>query len=140
MPQLDSLIVFPQIFWFFIIFIGFYSLIIHYFLPKFLISLKLRKHIIEFDYLLIRNNIEVDINTKLKFLNQIVNDLSKINKSIYLNTNNLKVILKDSKFVNPLKLNLKILNLIKNNTLFCNQDLLNLIKLYPSNLNLKKLK
>lgn len=64
------------------------------------------------------------------FLNQIVNDWSKINRSIYLNTNSLKVILKDLKFVNPLKLNLK--TSVKNIILFCNQNLLNLIKLYPS--------
>lgn len=46
MPQLDSLIVFPQMFWFFITFGVFYFLIIHYFSPNLLISLRLRKHVI----------------------------------------------------------------------------------------------
>lgn len=140
MPQLDRLIIFPQIFWFFTIFIIFYSLIIHYFLPKFLFSLKLRKYIVDFDYLIVRSNINTSANTKMKFLNQIAVDLNKINACIYLNTNNLKSILKDHKYTNPLKLNFKVLTLVKDNVLFCNQNLLNLIELYPSNLNLKKLK
>lgn len=135
MPQLDRIIVFPQIFWFFIVFILFYSFIIHYFLPKFLISLKLRQQITENNYFTIIKN----SNNKFKFLNKIVYDLSIIKKSIYFDFKFLDKNSKNLKLVNPTKLNFKIINVIKNNSIFCNKNILNLIKLYPSNINLKKL-
>lgn len=140
MPQLDRVIIFPQIFWFFLIFILFYALLTHYFLPKFLVSLKLRKYILKFNYLLINNKINVHTSVKLKLLNQLVLHLHQINKSIYINSNYLKDIKNDSKLVNSFQINRKLIKIIKNNVLFCNKNVLNLISFYPSNLNLKKLK
>ena len=46
MPQLDRIIVFPQIFWLIIGFITAYIMLSYYFFPKFLQSIKSRKEII----------------------------------------------------------------------------------------------
>nr|YP_009515517.1 ATP synthase F0 subunit 8 [Montagnia macrospora]AVK39484.1 ATP synthase F0 subunit 8 [Montagnia macrospora] len=47
MPQLDFLIIFPQIFWMCVIFSSFYFLLTFVFLPKLILSLKLRQFILE---------------------------------------------------------------------------------------------
>jgi len=137
MPQLDRIIILPQIFWFFLIFILFYSLLSHFFLPKFINSIKLRKKIIDLNndmFLGIEKTTQKD---QLLILIQLNKNLSKVKNSIYLNSVKINFIFLDTKLVNPVKLDNCIINVIYKNMLFCNQQILNYIKLYPSNLNLR---
>ena len=46
MPQLDFVIAFPQIFWLISIFFSLYMIIVHFFLPNFIKSLKARKQVV----------------------------------------------------------------------------------------------
>lgn len=137
MPQLDRVIIFPQIFWFFLVFIIFYIILVHLFLPKFLFSLRLRKYIIDLNDVTFKNFESYDKELKFKFLHTLVDNLSKLKSSINLNSNNLNLIFQKSKFINPSSSNYVLVKFLKNNLLFCNIKLLNLIILYPSNLNLK---
>lgn len=68
MLQLDHLIIyFHNYLNFFRILFIFYSSMIHYFLPKFWVSLKLGKYIAEFDYLLARSKTDTGTDIKLNF-------------------------------------------------------------------------
>ena len=137
MPQLDFIIVFPQIFWFFLIFISFYFFVINYFLPKFLKSLKLRKYILNFNFIVYNNLLENNRNLKLNFLNKLILNLTNLKFSLYLSSSNLNFFFKKNKYLNTIKFDSYFINLLKNKVVFCNSLLLNSILLYPSNLNLK---
>lgn len=138
MPQLDRIIIFPQIFWFFIIFVFSYIILLHFFLPKFLISFKLRKYILELNSNLI-NNIIVEINKdQLHTLTNLTINLKKIKDSFYLNTYKVNALIFNSTLTNATQSNNYIIKIVYNNILFCNKQILNSIKLYPSAFNLKK--
>jgi len=69
MPQLDFVIAFPQIFWLIIIFLFFYIVIVHFFLPNFIKVLRSRKQIVleNSKTLLV---METKFNSKQVLLNQ----------------------------------------------------------------------
>ena len=73
MPQLDKTIIFTQIFWLFLIFTFSYIILVHYFFPLFLKSLKSRKLIIESNLLESKKAHEkflLNQNTLSKILNE----------------------------------------------------------------------
>lgn len=138
MPQLDIIIIFPQIFWFFLIFLIFYILLIHFFLPKFLGSLKARKQLIEKNSSLISN-----ILTKIQYEHTLIIkklniDLKNIKNSLYLDPNKIQLVFLNYKFINPSQVNTQIIKILHKNILFCNKQVLKNIQIYPSSLNLKK--
>jgi len=137
MPQLDRIIIFPQVFWFLLIFILFYTFLSHIFLPKFLSSIRLRKKIMD-----INNNIFFNLENQLKkdqkfLFAKLQLNLDSLKKSIYLNPRRLNFIFLNSKQLNPIKLDSCIINFIYKNMLYCNKQILNQIKFYPSNFNFK---
>lgn len=136
MPQLDRTIIFPQIFWFFIIFIIFYIIILHFILPKFVYSLKLRKELVLLN-IFKTNEISNKISRENTILISRLNlHLNLIQKSIYFNNTRINTIFLNKEFTNPVKLQNKLLVIIRENILFCNKHILNIINLYPINLNL----
>lgn len=84
MPQLDFVIIFPQVFWLFTIFFLVYTIIVYFFLPIFVKSLKARKRIV-------LENSSLLLNTQSNFaLKQVrLNDL--LNKNFYLIKSTLEV-------------------------------------------------
>lgn len=130
MPQLDIIIIFPQIFWFFFFFIIFYSILIHYILPKILLLLKSRKVII------IKNTEETLTRTekaikKNKLVTQfIINSLIVINATLKVNFINSNYIKNNIDF----KISLATQQLI----LYYNKYTINLVTLYHKNFNYKK--
>lgn len=73
MPQLDKTIIFTQIFWLFLVFTFSYIILVHYFFPLFLKSLKSRKLIIESNLLESKKAHEkflLNQNTLSKILNE----------------------------------------------------------------------
>nr|YP_010199629.1 ATP synthase F0 subunit 8 [Gracilaria cervicornis]UAD89487.1 ATP synthase F0 subunit 8 [Gracilaria cervicornis] len=134
MPQLDRIIVLSQIFWLVLIFSIFYAILTHYFLPKFLKSLKIRKQVI-------------DINTKeiLKKTEKTLNKQGSLIKILVKNleiTSNLLVsyfgqLIKDKKGVDTLIIDQKISFVILNTIKFCDFKLLNSIFVYPKSLKFK---
>lgn len=137
MPQLDYIIIFPQIFWFFLILLIFYILILHFFLPKFLYSIKLRKEVILFNSNLILKFSKKNKLDSLNIINILKLNLKEIQNSVYLNNSRLNLFFSKQVRLCPSILDLKLINLVYNNILFCNNQLLNNIKIYPCILNLK---
>lgn len=137
MPQLDRIIIFSQVFWFFIFFIFFYILITHFFLPIFLINLKSRKKITEVNNIKIfefSNNLT---NEKFELLKNLNKDLEKLKLSIYFNISCVNNIFLDKKFFNPLVLDKKFILAIKEILFYCNSSFLKNKFFYPKNLNFK---
>nr|WOL37378.1 ATP synthase F0 subunit 8 [Polyopes affinis] len=134
MPQLDRIIVFSQIFWLFIIFTTFYTIVTHFFLPNFLKSLKSRKQIIESNSLEIAE-IAKESDTKRNVIQKILVKNLVSTKNIL--TNNLSVILMAKKNLNMFKIDEKISIAIFNTIKYCDSQLLNFISLRPKLLNLK---
>ena len=134
MPQLDRIIIFSQIFWLFIIFTSLYAIITHFFLPKFLKSIKARKQIID------SNNHEIlIINSKIQeqhnLLKQtIIKNLALIENSI---KNEFETVTMEKSNLNNKLIDEKIANLSIKNSLYCDTHLLNSILLFPKGLNLK---
>nr|YP_009511834.1 ATP synthase F0 subunit 8 [Gracilaria ferox]AXI97711.1 ATP synthase F0 subunit 8 [Gracilaria ferox]UAD89662.1 ATP synthase F0 subunit 8 [Gracilaria ferox] len=134
MPQLDRIIVLSQIFWLVLIFSIFYAILTHYFLPKFLKSLKIRKQVI-------------DINTK-EILKKTERTLNKQGLLIKILVKNLEItsdllvsyfgqLIKDKKGVDTLIIDQKISFVILNTIKFCDFKLLNSIFVYPKSLKFK---
>ncbi|KAI0556312.1 ATP synthase protein (mitochondrion) [Gracilaria domingensis] len=134
MPQLDRIIVFSQIFWLILIFSLFYAILTHYFLPKFLKSLKIRKQV-------------VDLNTK-EILKRTEGTLNKQNLLVKILIKNLEVtsnllvsyfgqLVKDKKSVDTLIIDQKIGFVILNTVKFCDLKLVNSIFVYPKPLKFK---
>lgn len=134
MPQLDRIIVFSQIFWLFFIFSSLYVILTHHFLPKFLESLKSRKQIVNeniAESLIITNS----LTEKQILLKQI------LLKNLFLVESSMQ-----SKFI-PLSftkdrigsqlIDSKIGFTSLNFSLYCDNQLLNSIYLFPKSLNLK---
>nr|YP_009317504.1 ATP synthase F0 subunit 8 [Gelidium galapagense]AOX48956.1 ATP synthase F0 subunit 8 [Gelidium galapagense] len=126
MPQLDRIIIFPQIFWLFVIFTIFYISLTHFFLPKFLRSLRARKEIIKINEaeasLLIKKSI--GNQTKLKFL--LSNYLSDIKKIFSINP---ILNISDAESLNTKKVDELISVMIKNSVLFCDSQILDSISI-----------
>nr|YP_011017746.1 ATP synthase F0 subunit 8 [Heterosiphonia pulchra]WQF69569.1 ATP synthase F0 subunit 8 [Heterosiphonia pulchra] len=137
MPQLDRIIIFPQIFWFFLILICFYAFLSHIFLPKFLKSIKLRKKIIDFNNEAFIHTENKNKEIQLLLLNKLKINLKNLENCIFFDCKQLNLSVFDKKLIKPSKLNLCIVSSIYKNMLFCNKQVLNTINFYPSNLNLR---
>ena len=130
MPQLDRIIITSQIFWLFLIFLVLYTILTHFFLPKFLRILKIRKQMLD-----INNQeasvINVKINERRILLKQlVVNNLSLIE-------NYLKTFTLIASNNNVQLLDMKIANAFLISSLYCNNLLFKSIILFPKTLNLK---
>ena len=77
MPQLDFIIVFPQIFWLLVVFFSSYVILVHFFLPLFVKSLKVRR-------LIILENTKLLSLTQEKFYLKQNNLVLLLNKNFYL--------------------------------------------------------
>lgn len=135
MPQLDFLIILPQIFWFILSFTFFYFILTYYFLPIFLKTINSRREFIKFN----KNSesrLDNEILLKRQFiLKKFTSDLSEIKSVIFLNLLKFKST-KPFKLQSS-KLNAKISTALNKSVIYCNLDLINLIKFYPSLLNKK---
>nr|YP_009488823.1 ATP synthase F0 subunit 8 [Grateloupia filicina]AWD77503.1 ATP synthase F0 subunit 8 [Grateloupia filicina] len=134
MPQLDRIIVFSQIFWLFIIFTTFYTVLTHFFLPRFLKALKSRKQIIEINALEVAAITEKSSSKQSSIQKVLVKDLALI-KNILVNNLNATLLAKQNSHVSAIdeKIGLIVLNMVK----YCDAQLLDFILLRPKSLNLK---
>lgn len=129
MPQLDFIIIFPQIFWLVIIFFFTYAILIHFFLPVFLKSLKTRKYIITENSRILTVT-QDKFNSKQKQINSILNaNFTKIKLMLELEFFNL--------FTNNTNLDLnsidtKIVEALYYNVLYHDYEILNSITLNPT--------
>nr|YP_010620161.1 ATP synthase F0 subunit 8 [Herposiphonia versicolor]WAX04197.1 ATP synthase F0 subunit 8 [Herposiphonia versicolor] len=138
MPQLDFIIVLPQIFWLVLFFISFYFILTYLFLPFFLKTILSRTKFIEFNYITELQLIK-EVFEKRQFIIKKLNfSFNKIHSILFLN-----VLIPKFNFINkPFKdiylIKNKIFFLAVKKTLyFCNPIILNSFKFYPSFLNKK---
>nr|YP_009138172.1 ATP synthase F0 subunit 8 [Gracilaria vermiculophylla]AHZ58199.1 ATP synthase F0 subunit 8 [Gracilaria vermiculophylla]AHZ58224.1 ATP synthase F0 subunit 8 [Gracilaria vermiculophylla]AXI97811.1 ATP synthase F0 subunit 8 [Gracilaria vermiculophylla]WDZ68093.1 ATP synthase F0 subunit 8 [Gracilaria vermiculophylla] len=134
MPQLDRIIVFSQIFWLFLIFSIFYAVLTHYFLPKFLKSLKLRKQTIKSNTQEIVAKTEKTLD-KQNLLRKIL--LKNLETTSNLLTHYFTQLVTDKKEINTLFIDQKISFMILNTIKFCDLKLLNSILIYPKSVKFK---
>ena len=100
-------------------------------------SIKLRKKLIEFNNEVFLGIEKQRKESQLTVLTQLNFNLNKIKNGIYLDSFKIKFIFLDSKLLNPIKLDSYVIKVIQKNILFCNKQILNQVKFYPSNFNLK---
>nr|YP_009019492.1 ATP synthase F0 subunit 8 [Gracilaria salicornia]AHG53079.1 ATP synthase F0 subunit 8 [Gracilaria salicornia]AMR57129.1 ATP synthase F0 subunit 8 [Gracilaria salicornia]UAD89812.1 ATP synthase F0 subunit 8 [Gracilaria salicornia] len=134
MPQLDRIIILSQIFWLVLIFSIFYASLTHYFLPKFLKSLKIRKQIIDLNAKEIVERTEKTLNKQTLLRKILVKNLEI--------TSNLLVhyfsqLIKNKKKVDTLIIDQKIGFVILNTVKFCDLKLLNSVPIYPKSMRFK---
>lgn len=134
MPQLDLIIVFPQIFWLFITFFLTYTIIIHFFLPLFIKSIKVRKCIvIENNKLLANTQKKIDI--KQKELNHL------INKNFYLIKllleMEIKKLFSENLMLDLNGVDIKMFKALYYNTIYYNINVLDSVLLSPKFSNLR---
>nr|YP_008994224.1 ATP synthase F0 subunit 8 [Rhodymenia pseudopalmata]AGO19276.1 ATP synthase F0 subunit 8 [Rhodymenia pseudopalmata] len=134
MPQLDFTIVFSQIFWLFVIFTTFYTILTHFFLPKFLISIKSRKQIVDLNYTKVLESQKKMTDRQNLIQSNLINGLSSVRNSI---NSSWFSILKTNQNINLASVDERIGSVIFNTTKYCGAELLSYIFLYPKALNLK---
>lgn len=139
MPQLDNLIVLPQIFWLIFIFTIFYFLTTFYFLPKLLKSIKSRKYFLEHNNLLNSTLVKQVFGKRKNLINNLLEDFLVIKNFMFGQILNTKLNIKYEPFR---KKYVKLINFTLyasiNSIFYCNTNLLNSLKFYPSLLNKKK--
>lgn len=118
----------------FIIFTAFYTILTHFFLPKFLTALKSRKQIIEVNASEVTKITEKSILKQNLIQKVLVEDLALI-KNILVN--NLNAILSTKQNLNISIIDEKIALIIFNTVKYCDAQLLNFISLRPKSLNLR---
>ena len=125
MPQLDKIIIFPQLFWLFFILAFFYFILSYFFLPKFLFALKSRKIVLDnFQLLnLLSNRNKLSQKRLTKLITNTKSNFFKIES----------ITKKD--FTNFDEVDKHFLILIENSCLYCNNALLKSIPLFPKFLN-----
>ena len=127
MPQLDFIIAFSQIFWLILIFFSFYTILVHFFLPQFIKTLKSRKQIVlENNEMLLK--LHNDFNNKQYFLNSKLKEnftkiKSLLDKEIFSNFGI------PINFFNLDLLDKKISGILYNNTLYYDIHVLESISL-----------
>nr|YP_011017677.1 ATP synthase F0 subunit 8 [Centroceras gasparrinii]WQF69500.1 ATP synthase F0 subunit 8 [Centroceras gasparrinii] len=132
MPQLDFVIIFPQIFWLCVCFALFYFILTFILLPNFLKALKIRRFILEKNL----QNFESIINLNNKSEGKKANLLNK--NLLRLSSNFLNLSRKLSHLsLNSQIIDIKIAKAILNLFLYCDHNILNNILFYPKNLNFK---
>lgn len=136
MPQLDILIILPQIFWLIIFFGVFYYILTYYILPLFLQTINARKYFLQ-NNKTIENKLIDDIFNKRKLvLNELNTNFSHIKSVLFLKLFHIKFNFHKKPFdIYFSKLNIKILNAVKESVLYCNPTTLSIIKFYPKILN-----
>nr|QVQ56649.1 ATP synthase F0 subunit 8 [Erythrocystis saccata] len=139
MPQLDILIILPQIFWFIIFFIIFYYTLTYYFLPFFLQTINARKYFLQ-NNKIIENRLITEIIEKRKLmLNELNSNFHKIRSVLFLKLFHTKFNFQTKKFNNYFsKLNTKICIAVNNSILYCNPTILDIFEFYPKVLNKNK--
>nr|WOA02300.1 ATP synthase F0 subunit 8 [Gloiopeltis furcata] len=133
MPQLDRIIVFTQIFWLFFIFTSLYITLTHFFLPVFLKAMKSRKKIVDENskkVLGIDNNLVLKQTLLKQTLLKTLASMGDVSAKhlIPVSSRNSRV---DTELVSR-----KIGQASLDTTLYCSNNLLNFISLYPKLLNL----
>ena len=83
MPQLDRIIIFTQIFWLFLVFTSLYIILIYFFFPTFLRSLKARDLVIEFNNNE-NNNIKTDFLLTQTIINTTLNEQTQFMRTVLL--------------------------------------------------------
>lgn len=124
MPQLDRIIIFPQVFWLLAIFTIFYIIVTHFFLPKFLKALKTRKKIVkanELEASLVAKR-SIDSQAKLRFL--LLNHLSNV-REVFSRNSALSV--SNAKNLDMQSVDELLSVMVKNSILFCNSQILDSI-------------
>nr|YP_009317642.1 ATP synthase F0 subunit 8 [Pterocladiella musciformis]AOX49094.1 ATP synthase F0 subunit 8 [Pterocladiella musciformis] len=132
MPQLDRIIIFPQIFWLFLIFTSFYIVSTHFFLPEFLKSLKSRKSVIDLNELKANTIKQQIIESEQKFKDLLTQDLARI-KFFFDSNSAFKILnLENSEAKEADRV---ISQAVKNSILFCNFQILNAIEIHCKSIN-----
>lgn len=127
MPQLDHIIIFPQIFWLFSFFIFFYIILVHFFLPNFLKSLKARKLIQKINTEKASFSVKKSSESKTKLTNIAFKNLNNV-KEILNSDSNLS--LSNFNSVKTNEIDKAIGVIAKNSILFCNYQILDSINTY----------
>nr|QNM39536.1 ATP synthase F0 subunit 8 [Gelidiella fanii] len=127
MPQLDRIIIFSQIFWLFIVFILFYTITTHFFLPKFLKVLRARKLIAKVNSEKVAFIANKSSKNKIKLLSVIMKNLTTVKKILNststFNTSNFNI-------TKTNKIDELVGKIVKNSVLFCNFQILDSINIY----------
>jgi hypothetical protein len=141
MPQLDILIILPQIFWLIVFFGIFYYILTYYILPFFLQTINSRKYFLQSNKTY-ENKLISDIFNKRKLvLNELNTNFNHIKSVLFLKLFHTKFNFRKEPFDSHFfKLNNKILNAVNNSILYCNPTVLSIIKFYPKILNKTKKK
>lgn len=132
MPQLDRIIVFSQIFWLFVIFVLTYIVLTHFFLPKFIKSLKSRKQIIEVNDIELSELTSRILNKQLLLKQLLLKNLAMVNTSLNHEFSTSNILSKQ----NVHKIDAKIGTATHNISLYCDDRLFNCIFFYPKLLNI----
>lgn len=128
MPQLDFTIILPQIFWLLLAFFFVYTVLVYFFLPIFIKSLKVRKYIVLENSLLLEKT-QNKFFLKQAYLNDLLNKNFHLIKSI-LETEILNIFSSKNKF-NLNSIDTKIVKVIYYITLYHNTSILDSISLSP---------
>lgn len=124
MPQLDITILFPQIFWLLFFFTFFYVTLTYFFLPKFLVSLKLRRNASENNLITVNKSL-VDLNTGTEL------SKSKLHQNLACLTKNfesIKLIYQTNTVFKTTVLDTKLSTLVQNLLVFSDKVVLKNIK------------
>jgi len=132
MPQLDLTIIFSQIFWLFVFFFIVYTATIHFFLPKFIVSIKARKKIVEFNSTKILQQQQKLASKQENLHDLLLESLILIKKTLAMNWS---AVLKTEADPNLILVDKKISMVIFNMVKYCDYELINSIELYPKHLN-----
>lgn len=139
MPQLDYLIIIPQVVWLFLIFTCFYFTLTYFFLPTLLKTIKVRFYFNKY-FKSTNSRLSIELKDKNEWIifelkHNFQNIKNKILfQSFVVNSVEHKIFTKKDKS----KLMNLFVNATKNITIFYSEDLLRTINFYPSTLNLKK--
>nr|AYR06614.1 ATP synthase F0 subunit 8 [Renouxia sp.] len=134
MPQLDYTIVFPQIFWLMLMFTVTYSGLLHFFLPIFLKVLKSRKLVVLFNVNETLKN-EKRLLEKQNYLNETLNKNLIVLKNVFMK--DILTSLSSECKIDIQLVDVKLAKALRNNMLYCNNQLLDCIVLEPRLLNFK---
>nr|YP_010620092.1 ATP synthase F0 subunit 8 [Pterosiphonia complanata]WAX04105.1 ATP synthase F0 subunit 8 [Pterosiphonia complanata] len=140
MPQLDFLIILPQIFWLIFSFSFFYFILTYYLLPCFLKTIKARINFIKNNQIAESQLTFLILEKKQINLKKLIKLLNEIHLILFSNLFHSNFIFSKKPFKkNYLILNRKIISAAAYSIFFCNSTLLNTLKFYPLFLNRKKL-
>lgn len=126
MPQLDFIIIFPQVFWLCTIFSLFYFILTFYLLPKFITSFKIRKSILEES----SRRVSSEMQT-LAGKNYAQNHLLSFFEKLQTNYKNLDLLLKTDFSSSSSILDKKIVNATRLTILFCDPLVIKSIPFFP---------